>query len=183
MKRVFGVHLTLLFILLLVCGLISTTALAAQSTYTGSDNGKTITVKTGDTFIVKLDENPTTGYSWNLTAGTGLTVIRDQYTPNSTGLVGSGGYHTWTIKAVNNGTYKISGIYKRPWEPATNSDRRFTLTVKASGNGTGSTSPFAISFPEFKSMIDLFDFKPKNTTFAGFGDMFKHFPQLSLNHN
>jgi inhibitor of cysteine peptidase len=169
-------------ILLLAFGLFVGVALAAGA-YSGGDNGKTITVNNGETFTVKLDENPTTGYSWNMTVGNGLQIVSDRYVPNSTHLLGSGGYHEWTVKAVGNGTHKISGIYKRPWEPATGSEQRFTLTVKVVGGsqGTGSGFPSFMSPSAFKLKFDTFNFKPGNMSMASdFGSVFKHFPKLDL---
>jgi inhibitor of cysteine peptidase len=177
MKRLLGVQFILPLILLLALALVSGVVPAlAQGTYTSSDNGKAIEVKSGDTFTVKLDENPTTGYSWNMTAGNGLQVVNDRYVPEATGLIGSGGYHEWTIKAVKAGTYALSGVYRRPWEPVTGSEQKYSLTVKVSagqGNSTAKTK-----FPSFRAMQDIFDFKPK---FAyNFGSIFDRMPQFSL---
>jgi len=104
-------------LILLVSLTLAMAPAPALGTYAGSDNGKAITVKSGETFTVKLDENPTTGYSWNMTVGDGLKVVSDRYVANKTGLIGSGGYHVWTIQATKAGTYQIKGVYKRPWEP------------------------------------------------------------------
>ncbi len=182
MKRLMEIRFILPLIGLLVLGLIlgSGPALAA-TTYTGGDSGKTITVGNGETFTVKLDENPTTGYSWDMAAGDGLQIVSDRYVPNATQMLGSGGYHEWTIKAVKNGTYTVSGVYKRPWEPATGSEQRFTLTVKvagAQGQGSGAKFPAFTSLSAFKPKFDIAKFKPGNM--AGFGDIFKQFPKLSL---
>ncbi len=134
MKRAIGIHLILPFILLLAILLTVGGGLAAaQGTYTDSDNGKTILVKGGDTFTVRLEENPSTGYSWNLTVGNGLRLVKDRYVPGTTSMIGSGGIHEWTIKAIGNGTSGIAGIYKRPWEPGSGGDKRFSMTIKVVG--------------------------------------------------
>ena len=170
-------------ILLLAFGLFTGVALAA-SAYSSGDNGKTITVNGGEMFTVKLDENPTTGYSWNMTVGNGLQIVSDRYIPNATPahLVGSGGYHEWTIKAVSNGTYKVSGIYKRPWEPITGNEQRFTLTVKVVGSGQGGSGfPSFMSPSIFKLKFDTINFKPGNMSIVpDFSNVFKHFPKWSL---
>lgn len=176
MKRLMEIRLILPLILLLAFALLIGSGVAlAQNTYSGSDNGKTITVNSGDTFKVRLDENPTTGYSWNMTVDNGLQIVSDRYVPNSTQLLGSGGYHEWTIKAVSNGTYKVSGIYKRPWEPVSGSEQRFTLTVKIGGGQGGS------KFPSFKLNFETFNFKlGKMSIVPDFGSVFKRFQDLSL---
>lgn len=187
MKRLVKFQSVLPLILLLALGLIigSSPGLAA-STYTGGDNGKTITVGNGEMFMVKLEENPTTGYSWNLTVGNGLQIVSDRYVPNMTSasIVGSGGYHEWTIRAVSNGTFKVSGIYKRPWEQTTGSEQKYALTVKVTGSqaqGMGSKFPSFSSLSDFKLKLDAIKFKPGNmSALYSFGSIFDHFPKLSV---
>lgn len=104
MRRVL-VDFRLLSLILLMASVIviGTVAAMAQNAYTEADNGKIITVNSGDIFTIKLNENPTTGYSWNLTLGNGLQLVSDQYIAKKVpaGIVGSGGYHEWVIKAVS----------------------------------------------------------------------------------
>jgi inhibitor of cysteine peptidase len=181
MKRLVGFQFILPLILLLAFGLSVGVTLAASS-YSDGDNGKTITVKNGDTFTVKLDENPTTGYSWDMTVGNGLLIVSDRYVPDTAHMLGSGGYHEWTIKAVSNGKYKVSGIYKRPWEQATGNERHYTLTVKVVGDGQSGSQFPSFTWPsDFKLKFDTFDFKPgKMSITHDFNSVFKHFPKLSL---
>jgi inhibitor of cysteine peptidase len=184
MKRVLRIQLILPLMLLVMFMLLTGGSLAAsQNIYTGSDNGKTITVNTGDVFTVKLAENPTTGYSWNMTLGGGLQAISDLYVPNATPrmMVGSGGTHEWTIKAVSPGTYTISGIYKRPWEPIAGNETRYQLTVKVVGNSTGSSALTDHMFPDITKLRGMFNFKAVNMTMApDFSNIFKHFSNLSF---
>lgn len=175
-----GFQLILPLMLLLALGLFVGVALAA-SAYSGGDSGKTITVNKGETFTVKLDENPTTGYSWNMTVGNGLQIVSDRYVPNATHLIGSGGYHEWTIKAVGNGTYMVSGVYKRPWEPVVGNEQRYTLTVKVVGGGQGSSGfPSFPSLSTFKFKFDVPGFKPVNMSMVpDLSGILKHFSNLS----
>jgi inhibitor of cysteine peptidase len=181
MKRLMEFQCVLSLLLLLALGLSSGVALAA-STYSGGDNGKTITVGNGETFTVKLDENPTTGYSWNMTVGSGLQIVSDRYVPSTTGLLGSGGYHEWTIKAVSNGIHEVSGIYKRPWEPVTGSEQSFTLRVKVIGSGQSSSQFPSLTWPSaFKLNFDDIGFRPDSMSIVqDFSDMFKNFPLLAM---
>ena len=101
--------------------------------YNESANGTTIAVaRGGETFGIRLNENPTTGYSWNATVTPGLIVINDSYEPNpeTVGLVGAGGFHSWILKSGNDiGEQQFSAIYKRPWENVTGSEQTFVLHV------------------------------------------------------
>lgn len=178
MKRVMRIQYVLPFILLLAVALVVVSGLAlAQSAYSDSDNGKTITLKSGDTFTIRLDENPTTGYSWNMTADDGLQIVNDRYIPGASQAIGSGGYHEWTVKAVKNGTHKVSGVYKRPWETLAGNEQRFSMTAIVAGSKSSMTFPTLASFPGFNIKTDLFSLKAKNSSF---GDVFKNFPQLNL---
>ncbi len=94
------------------------------------NNGSTVELSTGDTFQVKLNENPTTGYQWTLETTGGLEIMSDNYLPPAPGLVGAGGIHEWDIKATASGTQQVTGVYSRSWENLTGSEQRFVLTVE-----------------------------------------------------
>lgn len=95
-----------------------------------SNNGATAEVNVGSEIKLTLDENPTTGYTWNMTI-TGLTVLDNAYVPSDTSgtMVGSGGTHVWYLKANEEGTATISGIYMREWEKITGNETTFNMTV------------------------------------------------------
>lgn len=97
-----------------------------------AQNGTLIFMHTGNSLTLKLAENPTTGYSWNLTVTPGLTVTSDAFVPTSTNttMVGVGGNHVWQITASQAGMQTIDGIYKRPWEPVTGNETVFTMSVQ-----------------------------------------------------
>ena len=84
-------------------------------------NESTVAVKLNSRFALELAENPSTGYSWNLTLTEGLRVASDEYVPAATNatVVGAGGHHRWEIVTAATGLQEISGVYVRPWENAT----------------------------------------------------------------
>jgi inhibitor of cysteine peptidase len=88
--------------------------------YTGADSGRTVNETCGDEFNVRLAENPTTGYGWNMSASAGLEMVRDEFIPaDSSGrVVGSGGIHSWYYRAAAAGEQTLHGEYLRPWVPA-----------------------------------------------------------------
>jgi inhibitor of cysteine peptidase len=102
---------------------------------TEADNGNTIYIKEGQTFIINLNENPSTGYSWELSLSKGLGLLSDKYySPESSkkdgGLVlGAAGFHSWEIKAMDKGNQEVNGVYKRSWEPETGEEQTFKLNV------------------------------------------------------
>ena len=98
---------------------------------TEAQNNGTVYVKQGNYIIVKLQENPTTGYQWNLTTTPGLLVTNDTYeSSDKTGkLMGAGGTRTWDITAIATGEQKINAVYGRSWEPVTGNETGFSMTV------------------------------------------------------
>lgn len=107
-----------------------------QQIITEADNGTSISIENESTFYLKLKENPTTGYSWELNLSQGLNNISGKYYPPEQPegikqpLVGAGGVHLWEIKAVSKGNQQVMGIYKRPWEKVTGKEENFILNVE-----------------------------------------------------
>lgn len=90
-------------------------------------------VKVGESFDIKLTENPTTGYIWALTRlPENFYLLSDRYVPDQPQLIGSGGTHFFTFVAVKP---KIDGLFDfymlRPWEPMAPTEASETL-VKVS---------------------------------------------------
>ena len=81
---------------------------SASSTYTQADT--TIKAQVGETFVIQLASNPTTGYQWKMTPkgdpGVNLEsskYVQDTQTGTAT-MVGMGGMENWTFSAVAAGT-------------------------------------------------------------------------------
>jgi|GEM_PF-381028 len=109
-----------------------------QQVITEVDNGANISLKNGENFTLKLRENPSTGYSWELNLSEGLSIISDEYTqdPAPEGCAGVPGTHSWIIEAVGQGNQQVNGIYKRPWENTTGTEDNFTLNVTSISSNT-----------------------------------------------
>lgn len=81
---------------------------SASSTYTQADT--TIKAQVGETFVIQLASNPTTGYQWKMTpkGDPGVNLESSKYVPDTqTGtatMVGMGGMENWTFSAVSAGT-------------------------------------------------------------------------------
>lgn len=98
----------------------STGGVPPYMVYTEADNGTTVRQDVGSEFGIRLVENPTTGYSWNLTVPEGLSLIHDEYIPAhpSGQMAGSGGIHSFSFRTTEKGDHAIHGEYRRPWVPA-----------------------------------------------------------------
>ena len=97
---------------------------------------ETITLKKGQTHIIELPSNPTTGFSWylkdKLPVKSIVGIQKTGYEPEKTGLVGSGGTQFWNIRARRQGTIHVTFEYKRPWEKGTEpaETKEFVIEIK-----------------------------------------------------
>jgi PKD repeat protein len=110
-----------------------------QQVITEAENGTGISLKNGENFILKLRENPSTGYSWQLDLSEGLRILSDEYIqdPAPEGYTGVPGTHSWMIEtAVAQGSQQVNAIYKRPWEDTTGTEDNFTLNVTSISSDT-----------------------------------------------
>jgi inhibitor of cysteine peptidase len=85
-------------------------------TFTERDSGKTVTVTKGQVLKIQLNENPTTGYRWEPSLSSGMQVMDDTYAASTSGRMGAGGIHTWTLRITGPGTQHFDASYKRSWE-------------------------------------------------------------------
>jgi inhibitor of cysteine peptidase len=106
-------------------------------TLTDAYNGQTIPLIAGDTLVVRLDANPSTGYTWEakdldpqMLEQVGEPVFESADTPPD--LVGAGGTLVLTFKVLQSGTTALTLVYHRPWETDVEPIQTFsvTLTVK-----------------------------------------------------
>ncbi len=84
-----------------------------------SDAHTPIKVKAGTEFVISLDSNVTTGYSWRLEdmpSTCPVKMVSSHYEAPQNQLPGAGGKELWTFKAVNKGGAMINLHYERPWE-------------------------------------------------------------------
>ena len=93
-----------------------------------------VKVNTGDSVIVTLCSNPTTGFQWSESAQISDQTILQQTGhrfegPEAENIIGGAGKEIWTFKALKKGTSTISMEYSRPWEQGVEPAKTFTLTV------------------------------------------------------
>ena len=97
-----------------------------------AQTGTTVEASVGDTVVVSLDANATTGYEWAFVAGDTFTIESSEYVPdpNPSGLSGSGGTQVVKLKVTKAGSSELTGTYARSWEtPAPDAKPDFTMTV------------------------------------------------------
>ena len=102
-------------------------------TQTYSDSG-VINVDVNTEFVVALDSNPSTGYSWQESHDQSFLTLVDkkfEQSPGSKGMPGAGGTEYFRFKALKVGETRITLGYSRPWESKPPLDtREFTVKIK-----------------------------------------------------
>ncbi len=123
-----------LMFLVLLAGILSACQPAASTpvTIVDQDAGKTITLKSGDTLVVTLNGNITTGFNWvpalqnpDLLKQMGETEV----TPASTDL-SSPGKIVLKFDAATKGQTILHLDYIHPWEKDTSPEKTYKVTVE-----------------------------------------------------
>ena len=96
-----------------------------------TQNNATVYMSTGTILTVKLAENPTTGFRWNLTTTPGLRIVKDEYIPDepSGKVPGSGGIRVWDISTELTGSQQIQAKYTRSGERIALDETTFSMTI------------------------------------------------------
>jgi inhibitor of cysteine peptidase len=98
---------------------------------TKADNGKTVKSPIGGEIVLRLPENPSTGYRWAVEAVDAklVDVQENEYVPLSD-KVGSGGVAQWIIRAKATGTTQIRLKRWRHWEGERSVLERYEFTLR-----------------------------------------------------
>jgi predicted secreted protein len=94
--------------------------------------GTTVDAKVGDTIVISLDANATTGFEWSFTAGDTFEIAKSDYVPdeNAENMTGAGGTQVVTLKVTKAGSSGFVGTYSRPWvTPSADKEADFSMTV------------------------------------------------------
>ena len=96
---------------------------------------RSVKVGVGGTVTLTLESNPTTGFSWTGTDKVDKDILkleRNDYKQNANpaGMVGVGGRTTIVYRAMKKGKAKIDLTYMQPWEPDSEFNTNYTVTVE-----------------------------------------------------
>jgi inhibitor of cysteine peptidase len=124
-------------LLLFAALLLAACATTKSSTPILTDKDTTLNISVGKRFVIRLDENPTTGYVWAVDGQTELLVLQSSdYEPdtptNEQGkvLVGGGGKRSFTFVAQKSGAVTLKLKQWRPWEGDASIVDTFSVPVK-----------------------------------------------------
>ncbi|MDD5018045.1 MAG: protease inhibitor I42 family protein [Eubacteriales bacterium] len=116
MKKIMAMILAIFFAAAMAAGCAG--AAAEPAVYGKEDTD--ITVKTGESFTISIEENPTTGYAWTVVISDESIVdlSTDKYEQESSDeeIAGAGGYRVLTFEALKKGVATITLVYERSFE-------------------------------------------------------------------
>jgi inhibitor of cysteine peptidase len=122
-----------IFFTALIVVLVLMNGCASKKTkLTAVDNNGQVDLRVGDSFVVELDGNPSTGYTWtakDLDTSMFQQVGDPEFESSNPGLIGSGGSLTLTFKTLKAGTTALTLVYHRPWEMDVKPQDTFTVSV------------------------------------------------------
>src|SRR5262245_6124144 len=78
--------------------------------------GDSIDVDNGDSFVVALEANPTTGYSWQAAPNPNVEFVSSKQVQAGSNAIGAPGTQQLTFKAVKAGSSTLTLNYLRPFE-------------------------------------------------------------------
>ena len=82
------------------------------------DSGKIVELVEGESLVVRLESNPSTGYEWEaiVDGETVLTLAERAFADDGSDLAGAPGTETFRFDAVSEGQATVTLNYRRPWE-------------------------------------------------------------------
>ncbi len=104
----------------------------SELTLTQADKDKSIRVQQGDMVLIRLPENPTTGYQWVIedTDEEILNLEDSDFTLPSDVGIGGGGERTLHFIAKSTGTTHLKLELRREWEVDTPASQRYGLMIQ-----------------------------------------------------
>ncbi len=94
-------------------------------------NGGQVSLKVGETLVVALASNPSTGYSWEIAELDQLVLklTKEDFKVDSD-LVGAPGTQLFFFEALKVGQTSLQIVYHRPWETGVEPTDTFSIAVQ-----------------------------------------------------
>ncbi|MDD5424051.1 MAG: protease inhibitor I42 family protein [Candidatus Omnitrophica bacterium] len=97
------------------------------------DSGKTIEMRTGNSILIELPGNPTTGYTWEVSSvdPSILHKLGDFKFSTNSNVIGSPGKMALRFRVVGEGRTTLALAYRRSWEKNVAPIKTFSVNVIA----------------------------------------------------
>lgn len=128
-RSILGLGLILSALILSGCGPAKEVKLDAAA------NGRQVELQKGQTLVITLESNPSTGYRWEVVESD-ESILRQMgepefkvSDPREPPPPGAGGLEIWRFEATNAGQMALELVYHRPWEEGEEPLETFSLHV------------------------------------------------------
>lgn len=107
-------------------------SMVAEIVVDNEDAGKTFKAIQGNTILIRLKENSSTGYQWviDLSDDRVISLKKTDYIPGTKKRIGSGGTRIYQLTAESSGSAKIILKLKNKWNPDGSVIDQFKVEVK-----------------------------------------------------
>ena len=98
----------------------------------GKDSGRTFVLNVREKLDVEIEENPTTGFTWEVTQIPALLELKGkEYVPDEPRRMGSGGRQTFHFVVARAGSGSLRLELRRPWEREIKPARLFQINLES----------------------------------------------------
>lgn len=121
--------------LIAVVGSACSSGSAGVSEYSHRESGDEILVDSGEEFRIRLESNPSTGYTWKVVTDTGQDSVKPRnhrHEPADTDTVGAAGDDVFTFEAIG-GAAVLRLEYVRPFDDPVIAERVVEYVVRVDG--------------------------------------------------
>ena len=136
MIRNSGLRINAIALLLTVLVLAIGCSISKEVKVVASDSDNQVELKKGQTLVITLESNPTTGYQWEVIKNEESVLQQKgkaEFKSSNTGnrpSSGKSGTETFRFEAQSPGKGTLKLVYHRPWEKEVEPLKTFTLQVK-----------------------------------------------------
>lgn len=96
-----------------------------------ANEGQLISVHPDDEIVIRLPENPTTGFRWEIDSADPIVAhVDDEFELSQPAMVGTGGTREFRFRvAASTGTGRLALTLRQPWEGDASVTDRFSIDV------------------------------------------------------
>jgi len=104
---------------------------ASCLTLTEKDNDSTVSLIAGQSLIITLASNPSTGYSWNIVSidPALLKQVGEKEYKQESDRKGGGGHTIFRFRGTGKGKLSLKLAYYQGWEKNSSYEKTFTVTI------------------------------------------------------
>jgi inhibitor of cysteine peptidase len=115
-------------------GSSTSTAVKDTSAQVFTQAGGDLSVQNGETFVIELESNPSTGFVWTVAQEPDAAIVtleNQSYKKADSTVIGASGTEQFSFRAAGTGTTTIGLKYARPSDPDSpdNTNDTYTVTV------------------------------------------------------